>query len=48
MELNVLKNSCKCKSKSDCPCTKDCIRHGDCVACREHHSTRDSDVCCER
>lgn len=48
MIFDVIKKDCGCKSKVDCPCTKDCVRHGDCAACREHHSNLTSDVSCER
>ena len=24
----------------DCPCKRACIRHGNCVACREQHVTK--------
>lgn len=34
--------------KEDCPCTNDCIRHGDCVACKEHHKKKTYKSACER
>lgn len=40
MEIKVL--------KEDCPCTKNCVRHGDCQACRKHHEAKDNDPACER
>ena len=37
----------KCMIKDDCPCTKiECVRHGDCDACRENH--KDNGPFCER
>jgi len=40
MKLNVI--------KEDCPCTNDCIRHGDCNACKAHHEDKDYPSACER
>lgn len=36
--------------REDCPCKRRrCSRHGDCAACRAHHSTiKNSPVACER
>ena len=32
----------------DCPCTADCVRHGDCEACRANHAARGNLPTCER
>ncbi len=32
----------------NCPCTKDCVRSGDCKACRAHHANKENTVSCER
>jgi len=32
----------------DCPCTADCVRHGDCAACIERHRGLSSLVYCMR
>ncbi len=34
--------------KEDCPCTKDCVRHGYCAECREHHAAYGKPTACER
>lgn len=39
------------RKEKDCPCKRvKCERHGDCVACKEHHhaSTRHPLTTCER
>ena len=32
----------------ECPCTKDCIRHGNCEDCREHHAEYGKPTACQR
>ena len=34
--------------EKDCPCVKDCPRHGNCVACHDHHKTMERPSTCKR
>lgn len=35
--------------REDCPCKREkCERHGNCSACREHHSSKRRPPSCER
>jgi len=36
------------KLNPDCPCTNDCVRHGDCEACQASHRERGSLPVCQR
>jgi len=40
MEIKVI--------EENCPCKKDCVRHGDCKVCRAHHADKDNLSACER
>lgn len=34
------------KINPNCPCTSNCVRHGNCVECREYHSKASSPTAC--